>query len=65
MADPATSAEDLQTIVYEIGKIEEFGFENLLLDEFAADKVRKLLLVVPPLRLSCGVGSSINPIAIT
>ncbi|WP_285712027.1 lysine--tRNA ligase [Erythrobacter oryzae] len=29
MADPATSAEDLQTIVYEIGKIEEFGFESL------------------------------------
>jgi len=28
-ADPATSAEDLQTIVYEIGKIEEFGFESL------------------------------------
>jgi lysyl-tRNA synthetase class 1 len=28
-ADPATSAEDLQTIVYEIGKQEEFGFENL------------------------------------
>ena len=28
-ADPATSAEDLQTMVYEIGKNEEFGFENL------------------------------------
>jgi lysyl-tRNA synthetase class 1 len=28
-ADPATSAEDLQTIVYEIGKIEAFGFETL------------------------------------
>jgi lysyl-tRNA synthetase class 1 len=28
-ADPATSAEDLQTIVYEIGKVEEFGFESL------------------------------------
>jgi lysyl-tRNA synthetase class 1 len=28
-ADPATSAEDLQTIVYEIGKIEEFGFDSL------------------------------------
>jgi lysyl-tRNA synthetase class 1 len=28
-ADPAMSAEDLQTIVYEIGKIEEFGFESL------------------------------------
>jgi lysyl-tRNA synthetase class 1 len=28
-ADPATSAEDLQTIVYEIGKQEEFGFESL------------------------------------
>ena len=28
-ADPATSAEDLQTIVYEIGKIEEFGFASL------------------------------------
>jgi lysyl-tRNA synthetase, class I len=28
-ADPATTAEDLQTIVYEIGKIEEFGFESL------------------------------------
>jgi lysyl-tRNA synthetase class 1 len=28
-ADPATSAEDLQTIVYEIGKIEEFGFATL------------------------------------
>jgi len=26
---PATSAEDLQTIVYEIGKQEEFGFESL------------------------------------
>jgi lysyl-tRNA synthetase class 1 len=28
-ADPATSAEDLQTIVYEIGKQPEYGFENL------------------------------------
>ena len=28
-ADPASSAEDLQTMVYEIGKNEEFGFENL------------------------------------
>jgi lysyl-tRNA synthetase class 1 len=28
-ADPATSAEDLQTIVYEIGKQAEYGFENL------------------------------------
>ncbi|MCR9180722.1 lysine--tRNA ligase [Erythrobacter sanguineus] len=28
-ADPATSAEDLQTIVYEIGKQEAFGFESL------------------------------------
>ena len=28
-ADLATSAEDLQTIVYEIGKQPEFGFENL------------------------------------
>lgn len=28
-ADPATSAEDLQTMVYEIGKQEAFGFENL------------------------------------
>jgi lysyl-tRNA synthetase class 1 len=28
-ADPATSAEDLQTIVYEIGKQPEFGFDNL------------------------------------
>ncbi len=28
-ADPATSAEDLQTIVYDIGKREEFGFETL------------------------------------
>ncbi len=28
-ADAAMSAEDLQTIVYEIGKIEEFGFESL------------------------------------
>jgi lysyl-tRNA synthetase class 1 len=28
-ADPATSAEDLQTIVYEIGKQPEFGFESL------------------------------------
>ena len=28
-ADPATSAEDLQTIVYEIGKQPEFGFETL------------------------------------
>ena len=28
-ADPATSAEDLQTLVYEVGKNEEFGFENL------------------------------------
>ena len=28
-ADPAMSAEDLQTIVYEIGKIEEFGFATL------------------------------------
>lgn len=27
--DPATPAEDLQTKVYEIGKREEFGFENL------------------------------------
>ncbi|RIV91470.1 lysine--tRNA ligase [Aurantiacibacter xanthus] len=27
--DPATSAEDLQTQVYEIGKLEQFGFENL------------------------------------
>lgn len=29
LADPATSAEDLQTIVYEIGKQPEFGFETL------------------------------------
>jgi lysyl-tRNA synthetase class 1 len=28
-ADPATSAEDLQTIVYEIGKQPAFGFESL------------------------------------
>ena len=28
-ADPATSAEDLQTLVYEIGKQPEFGFETL------------------------------------
>jgi lysyl-tRNA synthetase class 1 len=28
-ADPATSAEDLQTIIYEIGKQEAFGFDNL------------------------------------
>ena len=28
-ADPAMSAEDLQTEVYEIGKREEFGFDNL------------------------------------
>jgi lysyl-tRNA synthetase class 1 len=28
-ADPATGAEDLQTIVYEIGKQPEFGFESL------------------------------------
>ncbi|PEQ13362.1 lysine--tRNA ligase [Novosphingobium sp. PC22D] len=28
-AGPATSAEDLQTAVYEIGKREEFGFESL------------------------------------
>ncbi len=28
-ADPTTSAEDLQTIVYEIGKVEEFGFASL------------------------------------
>jgi len=28
-ADPATSAEDLQTIVYEIGKQEAFGFVSL------------------------------------
>ena len=28
-ADPATGAEDLQTLVYEIGKVEEFGFETL------------------------------------
>ena len=28
-ADPATSAEDLQTLVYDVGKREEFGFENL------------------------------------
>ncbi len=28
-AAPGTSAEDLQTSVYEIGKREEFGFENL------------------------------------
>jgi lysyl-tRNA synthetase class 1 len=27
--DPATSAEDLQTIVYEIGKQSEYGFESL------------------------------------
>lgn len=27
--DPATPAEDIQTIVYEIGKDEAFGFENL------------------------------------
>ncbi len=27
--DPATSAEDIQTEVYEIGKREEFGFESL------------------------------------
>ncbi|OYX66703.1 MAG: lysine--tRNA ligase [Sphingomonadales bacterium 32-64-17] len=27
--DPATSAEDLQTQVYEIGKQEQYGFENL------------------------------------
>jgi lysyl-tRNA synthetase class 1 len=29
VADPATSAEDLQTMVYEIGKREEYGFESL------------------------------------
>jgi lysyl-tRNA synthetase class 1 len=29
VASPDTSAEDLQTSVYEIGKREEFGFENL------------------------------------
>ncbi|MBU7580372.1 MAG: lysine--tRNA ligase [Porphyrobacter sp.] len=28
-ADPAMGAEELQTIVYEIGKIEEFGFASL------------------------------------
>lgn len=28
-ADPAMSAEDLQTVVYEIGKIEEFAFDSL------------------------------------
>jgi lysyl-tRNA synthetase, class I len=28
-ADAAASAEDLQTIVYEIGKVEAFGFESL------------------------------------
>jgi len=28
-ADPATGAEDLQTIIYEIGKVDEFGFANL------------------------------------
>ena len=28
-ADPKANAEDLQTMVYEIGKREEFGFENL------------------------------------
>ena len=28
-AEPATSAEDLQTLVYEIGKQPEFGFETL------------------------------------
>ncbi len=28
-SDPSTPAEDLQTSVYEIGKREEFGFENL------------------------------------
>lgn len=28
-ADPAMSAEDLQTEVYEVGKREEYGFENL------------------------------------
>lgn len=27
--DPATPAEDIQTIIYEIGKDETFGFENL------------------------------------
>ncbi|MBA4163637.1 MAG: lysine--tRNA ligase [Erythrobacter sp.] len=27
--DPQTPAEDIQTQVYEIGKVEEFGFENL------------------------------------
>ncbi len=27
--DPATPAEDIQTVVYEIGKDETFGFENL------------------------------------
>ncbi|RJY08280.1 lysine--tRNA ligase [Aurantiacibacter aquimixticola] len=27
--DPATAAEDLQTIVYEIGKVESHGFDNL------------------------------------
>lgn len=39
--------------------------ENLNLEELAADRVKEFLLVVSPLRLTEGVGSPINPVAIT
>lgn len=38
--------------------------ENLNLEELAGDGVREFLLVVAPLRLTAGVGSPINPVAI-
>jgi len=38
--------------------------ENLRLDELAADGVRECFFVVAPLRLTSGVGSPINPLAI-
>jgi kynurenine formamidase len=38
--------------------------ENLQLDGLAADKIYEFLLVIAPLRLSGGIGSPINPLAI-
>jgi len=38
--------------------------ENLQLDELCADGVRECLFVTSPLRLTSGVGSPINPIAV-
>jgi kynurenine formamidase len=39
--------------------------ENLNLEELAADRAYEFLFVVAPLKLTAGVGSPINPVAIT